>query len=157
MEDKDIIGWYTPHEPVNWTGEVYDKKLKRMVKEESKTMQSFRDECDINNVVKSFRTVQDVLDLTAKNAQGVFTDLPDPISYQEALNAVIAGEQAFSALSSTLRNRFENDPAQFLAFMEDPSNQDEMVKLGLATLRPVAQTTDQADAPPSPPDGTPAA
>lgn len=127
------VGWYQPHKPVNWTGEILNIKTGELVKEPSLTKQSFKDECDINNIVKSFRTVQDIINLTENGRKGVFTDLPDPFQYQDGLNLVIQAQASFDALPSGLRNRFENDPAQFLAFMTNPANQDEMIKLGLAT------------------------
>lgn len=129
----EFVGWYRPHKPVRWTGEKLDRKTGELVKEPSRTKQSFKDECDINNIVKSFRTVQDILNLTENGRKGVFADLPDPFEYQDGLNIVIQAEASFNALPSALRNRFENDPKQFLDFMSDPANQDEMIKLGLAT------------------------
>jgi len=44
-----------------------------------------------------------------------------------------AGKTAFATLPSHVRRRFENDPQEFLAFMADPANQDEVIKMGLAT------------------------
>lgn len=148
-------GWYRPHRRVSWTGEKLDRKTGEITKEPSRTKQSFKDECDINNIVKSFRTVQDILDLTARNKQGVFADLPDQFEYQEGLNTIIQARTAFDALPARIRNRFENDPAQFLEFMSDPGNQDEWVKLGLAkdtrpppTTEPVPPSTPPTPEPP---------
>lgn len=129
----DFIGWYRPHKRVQWTGEKLDRKTGELVKEPSRTKQSFKDECDINNIVKSFRTVQDIINLTEQSRKGVYTDLPEPFEYQDGLNTVIQAEAAFNALPAKLRTRFENNPREFLEFMSDPANQEEMIKLGLAT------------------------
>lgn len=145
----EYVGWFRPHLPVKWTGEKLDRKTGELVKEPSRTKQSFKAECDINNIVKSFRTVQDILNMTANNRQGVFTDLPDPFEYQDGLNVVIQAEASFAALPSSLRNRFENDPKQFLDFMSNPANQDEWIKLGLATDNRPPPTTEPV--PPSTP------
>lgn len=59
---------------------------------------------------------------------GDFSNVDD---YLGALNSVKAAQEAFQALPSGLRKRFENDPAQLIAFFDDPENQDEAVALGL--------------------------
>lgn len=134
------IGWYQPHAAVDidFTGQ------------ESLTKQSFKDECDINNIVASFSRTGQITHLNERAAQGMFTDLPDSFEYQDALNAVIAGEQAFAALPSALRERFHNDPAEFLDFMSNPDNQEEAIKLGVATRRP-EPAPEQPQAPTPPP------
>lgn len=149
------VGWYRPHKPVRWTGEKLDLKTGELVKEPSRTKQSFKAECDINNIVRSFRTVQDIINLTENGRKGVFVDLPDPFSYQDGLNVVIQAEASFNALPSALRNRFENDPKQFLDFMSNPANQDEMIRLGLATDNRPPPTTEVV--PPSTPPTEPPA
>lgn len=150
------VGWYRPHKPVQWTGEKLDRKTGELVKEPSRTKQSFKAECDINNIVKSFRTVQDIINLTENGRKGVFTDLPEPFEYQDGLNLVIQAEASFNALPSALRNRFENDPAQFLDFMSNPANQEEWIKLGLATdKRPPPQPEVKPEVKPPEPEKKP--
>ena len=43
----------------------------------------------------------------------------------------------FDSLPSSLRERFSNDPSRLLAFVDDESNFDEAVKLGLLSPLPV--------------------
>lgn len=129
----DYIGWYQPHLEVNWTGEVLDLKTGEFVKEASMTKQSFKEECDINNIIRQFSATGIVTHINEKAAQGDYVDLPDPLDYQESLNIVIAAQASFDGLPSSVRNRFGNDPTQFLAFLADPANQDEAIRLGLAT------------------------
>lgn len=153
----EYVGWYRPHRPVQWTGLKLDRKTGELVKQPSRTKQSFKDECDINNIVKSFRTVQDIINLTENGRKGVFADLPEPFQYQDGLNLVIQAQNSFAALPSALRNRFENDPKQFLDFMSNPANQDEMIKLGLAkdTRPPPKPPTTETVVPSTPPTEPP--
>ena len=58
------------------------------------------------------------------------------MDYHEAQNIVINAQNQFNALNASLRKKFDNDPALFLAFAEDPKNAQELVTLGLAKLRP---------------------
>lgn len=146
------IGWYRPHAPVRWTGEVLDRKTGELIKEPSMTKQEFVAECDINNVIRSYQVTGIMAHLNERAAQGLFLDLPDPMDYQEALNMAQAASAAFAALPSAVRNRFENDPAQFLAFMQDPANTEEAIKLGLAKAPPEPPVPPPSPtAPPAPP------
>jgi len=128
----DIVGWYQPHIAVNWTGEILDPRTGELVKEPSMTKQSFKEECDINNIVRRFEATGVVDHINQAHAQGLFTDLPDALDLQAGLNMIKQAEGAFMALPASLRARFENDPVQFVDFMDNPANQEEMIKLGLA-------------------------
>lgn len=131
--------WYTGQVVNNITGEVTTPP--------SRTKQSFVGECDINNIIKHFKLTGQIRHINAKASQGAFTDLPPQQDFQEALNTVLAAEDSFASLPAHVRARFQNDPAQFLGFVGDPANQDEMIKLGLAKdNRPPAPS-----APPPPP------
>lgn len=102
--------------------------------ESSLTRQEFKDECDINNVLKRFERTGVIDHLNNHTAQyGDFLGYP---GYQESMNAVIAANEAFAGLPSVIRKRFNNDPAAFLEFVQDESNLDEAVKLGIAVKRP---------------------
>lgn len=149
------VGWYQPHASYDWTGEVLDPKTGELVKEESMTKQSFKDECDVNNILRQYSPVALAQLMSERAAQGQFADLPSGFEFQDALNLVVEGRQAFESLPSKIRERFSNDPARFLAFMADPENQDEAIKLGLATRRP--EPAPQEPQAPSTPPAAPSA
>lgn len=138
-------GFYRPHNHHGFdncdpdTGEVLP----------SMTKQSEMDACDIHNVLKQFSPAGLQQAIAESAARGQFAEVPDSLDYQEALNTVIAAETAFSALPAKVRERFNNSPERFLAFMGNPDNQDEMVALGLAT--------DTRPPPPPPPPPPPVA
>lgn len=93
------------------------------------TKQSFKDECDINNILKKYETTGSLPSLILENPQyGDYSDVP---TYQDALDTVMKAEEQFSALSSKLRDRFDNDPAKFLEFADNPENKEELFELGL--------------------------
>lgn len=144
-------GFYLPHKPVNWTGEILDLKTGELVKEPSMTKQSFMADCDINNIIKAFSATGVWNHINERAAQGVYTDLPDPIDFQQSLQLVRDAEASFASLPAAVRARFENNPEQFLAFVADPRNQEEMIKLGLATDNRPPQPKEEAP-PPPPPD-----
>lgn len=63
---------------------------------------------------------------------------PSPFDFQDALEVVARGEEAFRDLPPEVRVRFSN-PVEFLAWLEDPANYDEADKLGLLDPEKVAK------------------
>lgn len=113
---------------------------------ESKTSQQFKDECDINTIVRRFNlTGQMPSDVRAPQ----YGDFEDVVDYQTALNAVIAAQGSFNALPADVRSRFSNDPGLFVDFCSDPENLPELRKLGLAVPEAAVPS------PPSSPDPAP--
>lgn len=76
---------------------------------------------------------------------GDFTDMPD---LRSALDRLHDAEYKFADLPATIRNRFRNDPYELHAWVSDPQNLEEAVKLGLlhrtaAKSEPIAPVTQQ--------------
>jgi phage internal scaffolding protein len=92
------------------------------------TQQHFKDECDINNILRQFNVTGLLPESTLSPRYGDFTGISD---YHTALNQVIAAEDEFMRLPADLRARFENDPAQLIEFLNNSENKNEAIKLGL--------------------------
>lgn len=113
----------------------------------SMTQQSFKDECDINTIVRRF------------GVTGEQPPLPPPASvefsevynFQTAMNVIRAGTESFESLDSTIRARFNNDPAQFMNFVHDDSNIEQARMWGLIpkAVSPIPEGVDK------PVDGVP--
>jgi len=96
---------------------------------ESKTHQSFKDQCDINRVMSKYAKTGVLPELIKTNpVYGDFSSAPD---YQEAQNIVIKAKEQFNALDAKVRERFANNPANFLEWANNPANAEEMATLGL--------------------------
>ncbi|QXP08430.1 MAG: internal scaffolding protein [Arizlama microvirus] len=101
------------------------------------TKQSDLKDTDINGIFKRYERTGQLPDMIVKNGSyGDFSAVPD---YQEALNIVIHAKTQFESLDAGVRNRFDNDPAKFLAFATDDKNYDEMEKMGLLKPELVAE------------------
>jgi len=92
------------------------------------TQQHFKDECDINNILRQFNVTGLLPESTLSPRYGDFTGITD---YHSALNQVIAAEDEFMRLPANIRSRFDNDPANLIDFLEKSENKDEAIKLGL--------------------------
>lgn len=121
----------------------------------SMTKQSFRDECDINTIMRRYETTGEITHLNRRNPEyGDFTDVK---TFHEAMNIVQTANQAFSDLPASVRDRFGNDPAKMLEFLQNPENVEEAIKLGLLVRRdeppkdPVADGGGSSSPPPPQP------
>lgn len=144
-------GFYRPHSRVTFNNELVDDVTGEVTYPPSRTKQSHVAECDINNILKQYRLTGQIRHISAKASQGAYEDLPDPQEFQESMNIVIAAEAAFATLPAHTRQRFGNDPQQFLVFTADPANASEMVRLGLAKAPPPPPVAPDPPSPSEPP------
>lgn len=109
---------------------------------EALTQQQFREECDINTIVKRFGLTGELPNGIGMPVSGDFTGVSD---FQSAMEVVRKSQEAFMALPAETRARFANDPARVLAFLDDEKNRDEAIKLGMIP-KPVERTRDVVQA-----------
>ncbi len=109
---------------------AYDQQPRKplIIKGESRTKQEFKDECDINNIIKRFDKTG-VLEHVQEN-EGYYTETGE-LDFQAAQDIIATGNSMFEGLPSIIRKRFDNKPEKFLGFMENEENMAEAVKLGL--------------------------
>lgn len=112
------------------------------------TQQQFKEQCDINNIIKHY-TQTGELPLSKKVGQ--FLDVSNVQDYHSALNTVYEAQKAFDDLPSNIRSKFENDPNQLLSFIEDDSNYEEALKLGLLSPTAISKTSPPTAPPMTPP------
>lgn len=110
------------------------RRVVKVPRGESLTLQSEMAATDINNIVRKYRQTG-VLD-HQKQFGGYYADITEyPVNYLEAVQHVERVEQMFDDLPSEIRDRFKNDPGAFVSFVGNPANFDELVRLGLARER----------------------
>lgn len=126
-------------------------------KDKSLAQQSFKEEADINEIVRRFGLTGQLPDVVH---QPRYADYDQVMDYHTAMNAVRQAQEGFDALPADIRNRFQNDPQQLLEFLADSNNRDEAFELGLITVADLTKEP-QAGAPaasgtPSTPPAAPA-
>jgi phage internal scaffolding protein len=105
--------------------------------EPTRAQQHHRDECDINQILERFgKTGQ----MPVNAISGTYGDFSGVHDYHTALNAIIASENEFAALPAIIRNRFQNDPANLIEFLDDPANKQQAQELGLVNISSTANT-----------------
>lgn len=120
--------------PYNYDTDVVSEQTGTECPEETLAQQQFKDDADINYMMERFGVIDNVPKVTNMPTSGDFTQ--NVTDYQTALNIMVWAKQEFMKQPADLRSRFNNDPQLFMNFMENPDNQDEAIKLGLATRRP---------------------
>jgi phage internal scaffolding protein len=103
--------------------------------EPTRAQQHHRDECDINVILERFGKTGQVPVNAISGTYGDFSGVHD---YHTALNAIIASEEEFAALPAQIRNKFANDPANLVQFLDNPDNRAEAEKLGLVNISSMA-------------------
>lgn len=96
--------------------------------DKSRTAQEFKDEADINTIVKRFGLTGELPENVPMVLQGDFTNVTD---FMGAMNLVVAARESFDAQPAEIRARFDNDPHKFLEFTSNKDNLDEAIKMGL--------------------------
>lgn len=114
------------------------KRVPTVLTGKSRTKSDMQAECDINNIMANIERSGHTTHVN--KASAYYDDVSHAVDYQTAQNTIKAAELAFQALPARVRATFENDPAQFLEYAENPENLDGMVEMGLAT-HPKVPTT----------------
>lgn len=114
--------------PYNYNKDHLSHLTSLICKDESKAVQSQKEESDINTIVKRFGLTGKLPDGIRMPQYGDFTNISD---YQSALNSVLQAQASFDAMPAAIRNRFHNDAGEFVEFCGNPANREEAEKLGL--------------------------
>jgi phage internal scaffolding protein len=94
----------------------------------SLAQQQFKDESDINNILRQFNITGQLPNAPVSPRYGDFTGISD---FKTALDRVNATYEEFESLPADLRARFNNDPASLIEFLDNEENRSEAEKLGL--------------------------
>ena len=112
---------------------------------DGRTKQSFRDETDINQILKRAQKSGTMSHVSKYEARyGDFSNF----DFFEAQLQLAKGGEIFDALPMELRREFNQSPADFFQYVNDPANKDRLEKLLPALAEPGRQnlTVKTADA-----------
>lgn len=104
------------------------KRVQITFQELGRTRQGHKDECDINQILGKF---QKTGALTHANNHEANYGFASSLSFTEAMQTVTTARSMFAELPSSLRDKFDHDPAKFLEFVQNPANDAEKHELGL--------------------------
>lgn len=98
----------------------------------SKTQQHFREDCNINSIIKKYNTSGLLTDpAVVPTRQPMTGDMTGVVDFHTMQNKMIEMRQYFKSIPAIIRKRFGNDPDQLLAWINNPDNKSEAIELGL--------------------------
>ncbi len=103
---------------------------------DGRTKQSFKDETDINKILKRAQKTGTISHLNKH--EGRYADFAS-FDFQGNLNMLAKGREIFDDLPIELRNEFDNSPADFFKYVNDPANADRLSELLPALAEPGRQ------------------
>lgn len=98
----------------------------------SMTDKQYKDECDIDVILKRYKAGQPLPTTRREGAYGDFSSVGD---FMECFDKVKNAREDFENLPAEVRARFGNDVTAFYNFVLDPANVRECERLGLMTVR----------------------
>lgn len=123
---------YQEQKQIFWT----DPFGKQMPGEDEDLVQhSMAAECDINTIMARYQKTGELTHVASQAA--IYGDFYDVTDYKTGQERLLEADALFMELPAKLRDRFDNDPAKFVAFATDEKNLDELRELGLAEPAPV--------------------
>lgn len=122
---------------------AYSKKRKSPISfgSKSRTKQSHAKEADINFIMARYHKTG-LLEHSRKHAPNYGFATSD--DFHTSMNIITQAQEMFEDLPSPLRARFYNDPAQFLDFVSDDENREELIELGLVNPELTMEQLDQS-------------
>jgi len=104
------------------------RKYATKVANDGRTEQNHAKDCDINVIMA--RAMRGQSSPYLRQDAGYYGDATS-LSFYEAQAIVANAKTMFEELPSKIRNKFNNDPGEFLTFIQDPANKPEAIELGL--------------------------
>lgn len=112
------------------------------------TKQEFKAEADINTIMARYNRTGELPQINLVAPQ--YLDVTD-MDFHTHMNIIREAQDLFDALPSQVRNRFANDPGEFIDFCGDLNNHPELARMGLlsteATKAILTQGVTQTNAP----------
>lgn len=100
-----------------------------MFKQKTATQQQFRDECNVNSIMRRY-TKTGVLP-ESYNPSSNYKDVSSVPDFMTIKDQMMRAEEAFMNLPVKIRKEFDHDPIQFLQFIANPENKEKAQSLGL--------------------------
>ena len=133
MKDKKVPFLRTPY---NYDVDKVSDETGLACQDPSLAQQNFKDESDINFIVRQFGLTGE---LPGKPLSPQYGDFTGVLDYHSAVNAVLAAQDEFMDLPAQMRARFNNDPAELIDFLGKEENREEAIKLGLVAEKPISE------------------
>lgn len=111
--------------------DTYQEKKGIEFVEPTMTVQSEKDNCDINVIMNRYATCGTPLPYRTDGVQPVYADVSELGDYMENYQRCKQAEEMFNSLPSALRKELDNNPANLIPFIQDKRNESRCIEYGL--------------------------
>lgn len=111
--------------------DTYEEKQGIIFNEPTMTIQSEKDNCDINVIMNRYATCGTPLPYRTDGVQPVYADVSELGDYMENYQRCKQAEEMFNSLPSALRKELDNNPANLIPFIQDKKNESRCIEYGL--------------------------
>ena len=118
-----------------FTEEIEDEDGNKIEVSTSRTKQAFKDQCDINKILKKSQ-IRGSISHLLKYPEPVYGEFDGEFGLLEATEKIAKANEIFNDLPSEIRNEFNNDALAFVKFAGDPLNNDKLRDLLPAIAEP---------------------
>lgn len=122
----------------------YHQEKRRPVRfsKPSRAIQSAKESCDINFIVRQYRRTGNVAHLSRSVPK--FMDVSEVGDFRSMLDQVHAVREYFQDLPSKVRAHFDNDPVKFMDAVSDPTRVGELAALRIKPVEKPAEVAPEA-------------
>lgn len=99
--------------------------------DESLTQQQFKDECDIDCILRRYDQTGVLVDPLSEKRLAQFGDFSNLPSFAEYQNRLAEVSEYFMSLPPEVRSNFANDIGTFIEAIGNPDNEAKLVELGI--------------------------
>ena len=115
--------------------------------DKGRTRSDMADECDINQIMaKATKTGV----VTHVRTHGLHYGDYEGFDFQHAMQTIREAQEMFMELPARARAMFNNSPEEFLGYVQDPDNREQLERLGLAVLEPTPEPSPEPAPAPEP-------
>lgn len=115
LEDARIVGVIPPPGLRGFSAREVSDATSLETGPETYTQQHFREEVDVNTIMRRFGVTQE---LPLGPATGIYGDFTGITDYESAVERIEGARNAFMQLPAEVRERFDNDPGKLIAAAE---------------------------------------
>lgn len=136
-KNKGVFSLYTIYSAYGYDTNERSLETALSCNDPSRAVQEMEVESNINTIVERFG-LTGVMPVGMKLPSYEDFSSCEVFDFRSAVEAVHEAEVTFMSMPAAVRERFNNDPQQFLVFVTDEKNLPEMEKLGLLKKKPEA-------------------
>lgn len=115
-------------------------------REPSLTQQQFKDECEIESLLKAHNLSQVMGIVNNHGQQPLYGDVSDIPDFHDAKNHLARATEYFEGLPSDVRSRFNNSLSEFLTTLNNPDAREALTEMGV--LKAADKAADKVDVQP---------